>query len=118
MQESNLNPSASGDNGAAHGIAQWRDDRLTSLRSFAEEHGSSWDSPQTQLQFIQHELETSHSKAAEAIKKAKTPEEAAQAFALYFERPKGAETGDPNKIIGMNGRQSHARNLYTYGMFE
>ena len=43
VQESGLRPTgAVGDNGTAHGVAQWRLDRLDGLREFAAHRGSDW----------------------------------------------------------------------------
>lgn len=116
MTESQLNPNSTAKDGSgSEGIAQWRAERLVALKKFAEDNKGNYRDPNIQLEFIDHELRTTHSSAAEALKNAKTVEEATQAFALLFEKPKGSETGDFNKVIGAADRLNHARAIHTYG---
>lgn len=116
MAESGLNPSnTGGDGGTSHGLAQWRQERLSALHAFAQQRGAKWDDLNTQLAFVQHELQTSHSQAATALKNATTAEQAAEAFALYFEKPKGSETGNASNIVGMDKRASNAARLFGNG---
>lgn len=88
VQESGagLESTAVGDDGTAHGIAQWRGERFQQLKDFAKERGTPWQNFQTQLEFVQHELETSESGAAERLRAAGDVAEATDAF-LTFERP-------------------------------
>lgn len=112
IQESNLNPNGPrGDGGTAHGMAQWRKERLINLKRFAKNRNGSedsWTDEQTQLEFIKWELENTHSGANKALLKAKNHVEAADAIALYYESPKGAETGIANNIHGINNRRAQA----------
>ena len=81
-KESNLNPNAIGDNGASYGIAQWRDQRLTALKSIG-----SWNTLEGQLTFLWNELNTTEKGALDKLKQTTTAQEAAAVFARDFERP-------------------------------
>jgi Phage tail lysozyme len=87
--ESGLNPNATGDHGAAHGIAQWHEDRWRRLQEFAWQQGLDPNSLGAQLAFIQNELTGSEKGAGTALSKAQTARQAAEAFSLGFERPAG-----------------------------
>ena len=56
IQESSLDPAklTSGEN--AHGLVQWRLDRWPNLQKFAAARGTSPDDPNTQLDFMMHEM--------------------------------------------------------------
>jgi hypothetical protein len=82
-QESALNPSE-------HGgfLAQWLGDRLAGLQTFsAAKHVAPAGNTQVQLEYIWHELTTSETGALTALRKAKSPEEAATVFSQKYERP-------------------------------
>jgi hypothetical protein len=84
----NLNPAALNPKEQAYGIAQWRGSRQ---RDFAKEmrkplQGSSL---QDQLEFVQWELNNTESRAAQALKSAKTAEDAAAIVDHYYERSSG-----------------------------
>lgn len=57
-QESGLDPAASNDKEGAKGIFQWRNDRLAGLHSFAAATGKDPNALDTQLGFMDHELNT------------------------------------------------------------
>lgn len=80
--ESDFNPRAT-DGG--HGLFQWLGGRRANLYSFASD---PWDIDD-QLAFMIHELNTSESTAYQKLKAAKTPEEAAYMFDVYYERSAG-----------------------------
>jgi LysM repeat protein len=84
----NLNPNASNAREQAYGIAQWRGPRQ---QKFAKEIGKSLQgsSLQDQLQFVQWELNNTESQAAQALKGAKTAEDAAAIVDHYYERSSG-----------------------------
>lgn len=108
QQESNLNPSTKpGDQGSAHGIAQWRGDRWTNMQAFAAKRGTSPYDMNTQLDFIDHEI-SGMGKRGQQIKTAGSVGQGADMFALYYERPKGAETGNAGNIHGIGNRRSAA----------
>ena len=116
LAESNLNPMAEGDKGlkggSSMGISQWRESRLKGLEAFAKKTGGNINDFNTQLNYIQEELTTTETKAGAALLASKTPEEAAKAFALYFLRPKGAETGSASNIDRISERISNANKVF------
>lgn len=82
QQESSLNPKET--NGY---LAQWLGARLSGLEAFARAHKVPVTNASTQLAYIDYELRTSEKSTGEALKKAKTPREAARIFSERFERP-------------------------------
>lgn len=81
QQESQLNPNARGDGGAARGIAQWHPDRQAGMGETFEQ----------QLAHVWNELQSKERAALNMLLKAQTAQDAAVAFSKGFERP-----GDPN----------------------
>lgn len=115
-RESRLNPGATNrgdgaDGSDSIGIGQWNAERAQALRAFASARGKPVNDYQTQLEFVQHELTTSEGNAANMLRGAKTPEEAAAAFALGYERPKGFMTGDIKQVSGGSDRVANALRL-------
>lgn len=87
----NLDPSALGDNGAAFGIAQWQGPRQEEFRKkFGKDIRSS--TLVEQLEFIQHELETTYKDAADKIRSARTVAEAAAIVDKHYEQSAGWHT--------------------------
>jgi len=101
--ESGLRSGALGDQGTSAGLAQWHAERLDALKSFAAARGASWQDPNTQLDFLHRELQTSESVTGGLLRTATTPEQAAQIFAAGFERPAGTDYA---------GRQRLARSIF------
>lgn len=93
--ESDFNTSASGDNGTAFGIAQWRGERLDGLKAYAASKGKPATDLQTQLEYVDQELNSSESGAKAKLASAKSTQEATQAF-LAYERPKDWNTATPH----------------------
>jgi hypothetical protein len=94
VQESGLNTGATGDNGTAKGIFQWRGDRLAGLHSFAAASGSDPNNIDTQLGFMDHELNTTERKAGDALR-ASTDVRGATRAGMMFERPQGYTADNP-----------------------
>ena len=69
------------------GVAQWNSDRAQRLLGFAQLQGKSWDDFFVQLDFIDHELKTTHKSAGEALKKAQSASGASYDFMRLFEKP-------------------------------
>ena len=95
MQESGMNPNASGDGGKAFGLAQWHPDRRKNMKD---------TSFYGQLDYVLNEQGESK-RMLEAVNNASSPEEAAYLFGKIYERP-----GTPN----WNKRQSYAKKLTEY----
>lgn len=55
-QESEFQPGVVNPGEGAQGLIQWRKDRLTNLQNFAAQNGQSYTDPNTQLDFIVHEM--------------------------------------------------------------
>jgi hypothetical protein len=71
-----------GDDRTAWGTAQWRKERLDALKAM---YPNNYQTAEAQQAFMRHELDTSHSKAYDALKAAQTPEDAAHAFNKLYE---------------------------------
>ena len=84
--ESGFNPTIVGDNGAAFGLAQWRDDRLIDLKNYAKANKLDPNNINTQLSFAWQELNTSENRALRKLLKTKTVEEASEVVLADFER--------------------------------
>ena len=90
----NLNPNAFGKNDAgpglhSYGIAQWNRDRFANLQNFAKSRGANWNDFNTQLEFIQHELNGKEKSAGNKLRGATTAEEAAAIVDQFYERSTG-----------------------------
>lgn len=114
-QESSFNPTIVGDNGTSYGLAQWHGPRWDDLKNFAAANNTDAADPNTQLQFLHHELQMNYPSVYAGLQAAKTPEEAATAF-LGFERPKGYTPDNPMGAHAANTRLANATALYNqYG---
>jgi peptidoglycan L-alanyl-D-glutamate endopeptidase CwlK len=85
--------SAHGDKGRdgkfhSHGAGQWNDrhGRYQNLLQYAEENGTAWDAPQTQLGFMDHELRSTEARTAKELQ-TETTIEGAMPTALSYWRP-------------------------------
>lgn len=103
LHESNLNSEALGDNGASFGIAQWNGERRQGLENFAAARGSQANDLNTQLDYVNHELQNAESAAGRALKEARDVDSATRLFSELYERP-----GKPM----MDSRLAHANKLY------
>ena len=82
----NLQTNAKGDNGSAYGIAQWRGIRQTNYETRFKKGKSIRDSTfMEQLEYIDWELNNTHTSARDAIKSAKTVEDAARIVDYQYE---------------------------------
>ena len=99
----NITPwGVTGDQGTAHGAAQWRLDRFGNLQKFAAARGLDYRTTAAQQAFMRHEYlgspdegfgGGSERNAYQMVKSARTPEQAAAAIDRYYERSSGATTG-------------------------
>lgn len=89
-----------GDQGTSHGIAQWHKDRWPQLQKWATSQGKNPLNLDTQLEYVY--TEANQRGDLQKTLSAQTPEEAANIFAKYYERP---------AVIDKN-RARNARNLY------
>ncbi|MBS7344285.1 MAG: hypothetical protein KIG60_01240 [Caryophanon sp.] len=100
---------AKGDGGSAHGVAQWRGERLTNYKKIIGKSPTE-STIDEQMKFVQWEMENPQAagmtvKQRDMILAAKTPEEAAELIDKYYERSDGKSVGK---------RQSHAKNVHSH----
>lgn len=89
IQESSVNPvGRPGDQGTAHGIAQWRGPRYADMLRFA---GNRSNTLQGQLDFLDHEVRRDYPQLAATLRATRDPRSAAMTFGRVFERPKVVE---------------------------
>jgi hypothetical protein len=113
VQESGVNPTVSpGDSGTAHGIAQWRGDRWSGLQDYARQNRGSVNDLNTQLGYLDYELKNKYGDTYQKLMSSRSPSDAAGAFALGYERPKGAETGIASNVDGWSNRLNAAQSIY------
>jgi hypothetical protein len=123
--ESGFNPGAVGDGKQSIGMAQWRDDpnggkRRSNLIAFATKNGASPTDPNIQKKFALVEMGLagdqsdpgfgSEAAAGQALKAARTPQEATAA-ALMYERPGGYSAAHPERSNAYGKRLSMATAL-------
>jgi hypothetical protein len=111
IQESNLNPNTVHDNGTGLGIAGHRLERLDALKAYAASKGKPVNDFQTQLEFVDQELNTTEGATGAALKAARSPQEAARAF-ISFERPQGWTAASPEAGHGFANRVANASALF------
>ena len=114
MGESSLNPDSLAKNDAgpgldSHGIAQWNRDRWSAMQEFAAQQGKASNDFGAQLDFVWHELNTSHTKNLAALQ-ASTDVDSATDAGIMFEGPKGSDKG-PRFGDNWSGRNAYARTL-------
>jgi hypothetical protein len=108
--ESGVTTSATGDNGTAKGMFQWRGDRLVGLHSFAQASGQDPNSIDTQLGYMDHELNTTERKAGDALRAATNVTDATRA-GMAYERPQGWTPGNPEGGMAWSSRLGEAQRL-------
>ena len=84
--ESALDETLPGDQGAAYGLAQWRDSRRSKFQEVMGKpiEGSSFED---QLAYVDWELRHTEKSAAQKLSQTKTYEEATEVVAQHYERP-------------------------------
>ena len=107
-----LNPGAVNPNdaGAGHdsiGIGQWNKERRAALYNFARAQGGSPGDFETQLAFVQNELNGPESSVAARLKNATTVKDATAAF-IGYERPQGWSPANPMGGNGWTNRLNNA----------
>jgi hypothetical protein len=98
------------DKGTGLGIAGHRLERLDAMKAFAASKGKPVNDFQTQLEFIDQELQTTEKDTGKALKSARTADEAARAF-ISFERPQGWTAANPEAGHGYANRVANAQAL-------
>jgi hypothetical protein len=109
QQESNFNTRARGDRGTAFGSMQWRGVRERGLIASAHRNGLDPGSPEAQAKFAveeAHNIRVGNGTLLDAMNAAKSPTEAANLWAKYFERPANIEAS----------RGKYAENFFAKGV--
>lgn len=102
-------PSQSGQPGTSGGIASWRNERLAELKKWSEKQGLDHKEFKTQIRFLQYDLaKPKYAELRAQLRAAKTPEEAALAFAKVYEVP---ATGPDGRPLAQADRDKHAARL-------
>lgn len=103
VYESGLNTSAEGDigfhGGSSFGIAQFRGKRLQDLK---KRYGNNWTDFGNQLDFVRHELETTHKKAGNILKNTRDVYQAGQTFSDLYEIPAKKYKNNPDRQKKVN----------------
>lgn len=97
-QESSLNPEIINKKSGAFGLAQWVGPRKKALDAFAQRQGSYATDPGTQLDFINHELNTTESRAKQKLMATSNLEDATNAFSNHFERAGANEKNNTRRV--------------------
>ena len=100
-QESGLKHNAVGDNGTSYGLAQFHNERRDAL---FQKYGNNPTDMQ-QLEFIWQELNSTEKSALQALKVARTIEDATEAICKKYERPKA-------EYANLNKRKQYAQRAY------
>lgn len=91
VHESGLNAHATGDHGAAYGVAQWHKDRQDAFKAWAGKDIRE-SSLAEQLAFVNHELkEQGETRAGAILGAAQTAAAAGAAVSRFYERPAGGD---------------------------
>ncbi len=104
------NPGDGTDGSDSIGIAQWNSGRAQALRAYAASKRTAPTDLQTQLEFVDRELNSTHSREGAALRSAKTVEEAARA-AIGYEKPKNWSEANPTAGHGYTARLANAQNI-------
>lgn len=89
--ESNFNLRADNPTSHAQGIIQWLGKRKRDFNAFAKQTGRKVDDLEVQLDFIIKELGSTHKYVADALAKARTPQEATKIVLDKYEAPSLAD---------------------------
>ncbi|WP_433733755.1 phage tail tip lysozyme [Nocardia sp. CA-129566] len=97
--ESDFNVSATGDNGSAQGLFQWRFDRQSGLRDFAKKPGENIGDWHTHLDYMVQELRGGGYQEANSAVNANPNDarEVAKFFDWYYEKSSRSTTDDRRK---------------------
>lgn len=119
-----------GDNGQAHGIAQWHPARWNPFLDWCNRNNQDAYTLASQLRWVTLELDSTESRAKSALENVSRPDHAAISFMRKYERPASLTTNsrfrdppyDPNgsavrKRAGEDERVANAINVYnTYAL--
>jgi len=113
MRESSLNPTAEGDGGASFGLGQWNGLRRRALEAITASKGEAVPSVQTQLEFMDRELNGSEKAAGDIFRGTNSEQEAADALMVHYGRPQNPS--GHTKLIGPAIAQLNGEPLHNVG---
>ena len=87
MRESGFRTSAIGDSGTSMGIAQWHNERMTSMKNYAASVGKAPTDLDAQLGYLKQELTTGYKEVYDSVKSAPNVEYSVDKWVRGFERP-------------------------------
>lgn len=102
--ESHFDTAALGDGGTSLGIAQWHESRKTALEEYAQSKGTNVTDIDTQMEYLQHELDTQFSGLTEEMEATDSLYAATDLFTRKFENPL-----DPDGVVPV--RYSYAKTI-------
>jgi len=109
---SGLHTGSVGDSGISHNIGQWNGQRWTDFQNFVKSTGQDPNNVTTGVNFIDWELKNKETTAANLLKNAKTPEDAAKA-GMAYERPKGWSLNDPSSGSAYDNTVKDTNNIFS-----
>lgn len=108
-----INPNDAGQGKHSIGIAQWNRDRLNGLRSYASNvRGTDINDFQTQLEYVWHELNTTHKSVLKQLEETKTLSDAVHVINRHYEvSADSMGKNDPTHINARRNRLGQASAL-------
>jgi len=99
IQEVNPQTESARRQGGGFGLAQWTSpERKQGLYNMAQMRGVPVDDLDLQLDYLDHELKTTHKKAYKALKSTRDPRHAAWVVSKYYEVPSEKHANNPKRM--------------------
>lgn len=96
QQESNFNPTLSGDSGSSYGLCQWNKSRKTAMINYCNSHGYDYSSLNGQLSYLFYELQNEYPTLLSTLRSTANNSSGAYnagyRFCYDFERPASRES--------------------------
>jgi hypothetical protein len=104
------NPGDGRDGTDSVGLFQWNSARARNLQAFAAQRGKDWRDKDVQLEYAFEEMGGPESFAGQALRNARTPQEATAAM-LHYLRPAGYTRGNPLAAGSAQARMGNTQAL-------
>lgn len=101
VQESGGNPYALNKGEGANGLVQWRLSRWDDLQNYAKERGTSPNDPNTQLDFVGHEMANKEKRSSEAFRNSTDVASASDALRQYIRFGDDSAGARLNNSVGL-----------------
>lgn len=112
-RESQLDPTAVGDNGTSFGLAQWHNERWWALEDWANANGLDKWSKDTQARYLLHEISTQYMDVIEEMKNTSGVAAKARVFTRKFEKPDMEDAGVQAAVAEQDGVANAIYSRYT-----